>query len=104
MDNRVALLTIEELQSLVAGAVRSVLDETRAASASTTNASVATKVLTLDEARLRLRVSAPTIRKLVRSGRLKAQRLGRRWIFSEPEINCFIEGNAISWENVRQDR
>ncbi len=47
--------------------------------------------LTFDQARVALKLSAPTLRKLLISGRLKSVRTGRKWIIPTDAVASFLE-------------
>lgn len=51
------------------------------------------RVLTFREVRLQLRCSAPTLRKLIRSGKLPAVRLGMQWRIREQDLKNFMGGS-----------
>lgn len=48
-------------------------------------------LLTFNEIRLQLRCSAPTLRKLITSGRLKACKVGNRWRVRQSDLDQFME-------------
>ncbi|MBL1160845.1 MAG: DNA-binding protein [Chlorobi bacterium] len=54
----------------------------------------ASEALTFDQVRVRLKISAPTLRKMVRSGTLHAVRTGRRWLVPSVEVERFLQGQA----------
>ncbi|KXK10276.1 MAG: helix-turn-helix domain-containing protein [Candidatus Kapabacteria bacterium] len=47
--------------------------------------------LTFDQARVALRLSSPTLRKLLTTGRLKSVRTGRKWIIPTDAVASFLE-------------
>lgn len=49
------------------------------------------KLYTLLEARTYLKISDPTIRRYIRSGKLKTQKLGREYRITETAIKEFFE-------------
>lgn len=50
------------------------------------------EALSFDQVRLALKVSNPTLRKLVRSGRIHAVKTGRRWLVPKTEVSRFLAG------------
>lgn len=50
------------------------------------------EALDFDHARLALKVSAPTLRKLLTSKRLHGVRSGRKWIIPAEAIDAFLTG------------
>jgi len=62
-------------------------------------------LLTTDEAIDYLRISKPTILKLIRNGTIKAIRAGKGWRILESELYRFLKGQRnlageTSWENI----
>ena len=49
---------------------------------------------TLEESRHRLRVSHPTLHKLIRTGQLESVRIGRRRFVTSAAIDAFIDRNT----------
>ncbi|MBL0323236.1 MAG: helix-turn-helix domain-containing protein [Ignavibacteria bacterium] len=47
-------------------------------------------LMTFAEVRLALRCSAPTLRKLVRTGKIHASRIGDRWRFRAEDVQLFL--------------
>ena len=55
-----------------------------------------TALMTMDEVRSRLRVSASTIRRLVRDEKLPAYRVGGQLRFKPSEVTAYIDAQRIS--------
>lgn len=62
-------------------------------------------MLDIEEVMQRLGVSDSTIRRLVRDGKLRAYRIGRRLKFKQEDVDRFVEGQVItpSAPSVPQD-
>ncbi len=52
------------------------------------------EALTFDQVRLRLKLSSPTLRKLLVSGTLHGVRAGKRWLIPMQEIERFLSEPA----------
>lgn len=52
-------------------------------------------MLDIEEVMQRLGVSDSTIRRLVRDGKLRAYRIGRRLKFKQEDVDRFVEGQVI---------
>jgi excisionase family DNA binding protein len=50
--------------------------------------------LTRDEVAAKLRVSLPTLHKYEKNGLIKGQRIGRRVVFSEGEIDAYLQRSS----------
>lgn len=53
-------------------------------------------MLDIEEVMQRLGVSDSTIRRLVRDGKLRAYRIGRRLKFKQEDVDRFVEGQVIT--------
>lgn len=85
-----AVVQVNDLERLIHTAVCRALEQyTPPASTPATPV----EAITFDQARIALKVSAPTLRKLVRSGRLHAVQTGRRWLIPSGEIQRFLSGD-----------
>ena len=49
-------------------------------------------ILTVGQAAARLHVHQNTIRKAIRDGRIKAQRIGRDWLMSDTAVAAYLPG------------
>jgi excisionase family DNA binding protein len=65
------------------------------------------KVYTLPELSKKLNISTLTLRKYVREGRLKGQKIARRWLVTEEDAKKFLSGTsgeeALKTENTGQE-
>ncbi len=52
------------------------------------------KVYTLDEIEVLLKVSLRTLYRYIKNGRLKANKIGNKWIVTEQALKDFIEGKT----------
>lgn len=52
------------------------------------------EVLTFSEACTFLRLSKPTLLKLVHSGAIRGRRVGRDWRFLRSELTAYVRGSA----------
>lgn len=52
------------------------------------------KVYTLDEVEKLLKVSLRTLYRYIKQGRLKANKIGNKWIVREQDLKDFIEGKT----------
>ena len=52
------------------------------------------EALTFDQCRTRLKLSAPTLRALLVSGKLRGVRAGKRWLVPSDEVERFLRGDA----------
>lgn len=52
-------------------------------------------MLDIEEVMQRLGVSDSTIRRLVRDGKLRAYRIGRRLKFKQEDVDRFVEGQVV---------
>ncbi len=84
-----AVVPVTDLERLIESAVSRALERYNPPPAAPTEPAEA---ITFDQARIALKVSAPTLRKLVRSGRLHAVQTGRRWLIPGREIARFLGG------------
>ncbi len=50
----------------------------------------------LDDLQEKLEISKVTALKLVQSGRIKGQKIGRRWWINEEDLVAFLEGKGES--------
>ena len=50
-----------------------------------------TPIFTVDEAAKYLKIPAPTVRALARSGKLRGRKLGKEWRFTEAQLIAAIE-------------
>lgn len=50
----------------------------------------------LDDLQEKLQISKVTALKLVQSGRIKGQKIGRRWWINEEDLVAFLEGKSES--------
>jgi excisionase family DNA binding protein len=50
----------------------------------------------LDDLQEKLEISKVTALKLVQSGRIKGQKIGRRWWINEEDLVAFLEGKSES--------
>ena len=50
----------------------------------------------LDDLQEKLEISKVTALKLVQSGRIKGQKIGRRWWINEEDLVAFLEGKTES--------
>ena len=50
----------------------------------------------LDDLQEKLEISKVTALKLVQSGRIKGQKIGRRWWINEEDLVAFLEGKSGS--------
>lgn len=50
----------------------------------------------LDDLQEKLEISKVTALKLVQSGRIKGQKIGRRWWINEEDLVAFLEGRSES--------
>ena len=53
-------------------------------------------MLDIEEVMSRLGVSDSTIRRLVRDGKLRAYRIGRRLKFKQEDVDRFVEGQVVA--------
>jgi len=49
------------------------------------------ELLTVDEAAARLKIKADTVRKWLRSGKLRAAKLGRSWRIPDSEVEALLK-------------
>jgi excisionase family DNA binding protein len=54
------------------------------------------KKLTRKETAQKLKISLPTLSKHERTGLLKSERIGRRVLFSEDDIEAYLKGSSAS--------
>jgi len=89
----VAVVPTAELQALISEAVRNAIFELTD-SHGTLAPSKGDKRLTFDEVRVRLRVSRPTLHRLIASGKLPAHKTHERgqWIISERALETYLGG------------
>ena len=57
------------------------------------------KHLTTEEIAEALRVHKVTIVRWIREGKLKAKKVGRRWLVNVDDYNGFVENNSLSSED-----
>jgi excisionase family DNA binding protein len=57
------------------------------------------KIYRLEEVRFIIKVSDSTIRRYIRSGKLKYQKLGREYRITESALNEFLEKEIIKQED-----
>jgi len=94
-ENALVVLPLEELQSLINKAIRTTVSELLE-SRGTFAPSKDDKRLTFDEVRVRLRVSRPTLHRLIASGKLPAHKTHERgqWIISERALETYLGGGV----------
>lgn len=87
MQQPVFVSTPDELRCLIHEAVSSAL-----ATAHDGHAQEPAPIapMTFAEVRLALRCSAPTLRKLIREGRLRGTRIGDHWRFRPEDVHAFL--------------
>jgi len=92
-EKALVILPLEELQSLIHEAIRNTISEL-SDSLGTFAPSKDDKRLTFDEVRVRLRVSRPTLHRLIASGKLPAHKTHERgqWIISERALESYLGG------------
>lgn len=81
--------TTADLETLIQRVVSKTLEHVQAGHASAPESS---RILTFREARIELRCSAPTLRKILRSGKLPAVRIGAQWRVREQDLLNFMQG------------
>jgi excisionase family DNA binding protein len=57
------------------------------------------QVLTLQELAVYIRIAESSIYKLVREGRIPAQKLGKQWRFHRPTIDLWLAGNTTALDS-----
>jgi excisionase family DNA binding protein len=55
-------------------------------------------ILTIDELAAYLKISKSTLYKLVREGKIPAQKIGRHWRFRKKVIDQWLEKTQTAWE------
>ena len=54
-------------------------------------------VLTVEQAAEYLQVTAETVRRGARAGRIPAARIGRRWRFVQTDLDTWLSGGGATW-------
>lgn len=87
-SNSVILASEETLHAIVTEAVEEALR--RVAPNEPVRSNVTRDLMTFAEVRLALRCSAPTLRKLLRTGKIHGSRIGDRWRFRAEDVQSFL--------------
>lgn len=88
MYDQIVVSNTETLHAMITEAVESALR--RVAPNEPSRSDVTRDLMTFAEVRLALRCSAPTLRKLVRTGKLHGSRIGDRWRFRPEDVQSFL--------------
>ncbi len=62
------------------------------------------EILTIEEAAEYLRIPVSTVYRLAQSGRIPAQKVGRRWRFYRPTLTNWIASSKIYMESKVDDQ
>ncbi len=84
------VVEVNQLKQLITDAVQEALSPM---SRQPSPSAPSDRVLSLDQVRVRLGLSAPSVRKAILSGRLKATRVGRRILIAELDLKQFMSGD-----------
>lgn len=86
----IATVTADDLRALIANEIRAAITE---ALSSVRKNEPIPEGLEFDAVRQRLKLSSPSVRKLLRTGRLRGQQIGRKWVIDSASVDAFIAGN-----------
>lgn len=86
------VVEVNQLKQLIKDAVQEAMSSPK--SQPTTSAQ-SDRVLSLDQVRIRLGLSAPSVRKAIRSGRLRATLVGRRILVTESDLQAFFRTSDL---------